>query len=64
MTSQGLAEARRLLKAAKRKPDEADRPPPSTFTGRKPPHIAGQLSLTDIPAADERHEGEETSNAA
>jgi hypothetical protein len=31
--------------AKRRKPTEADRPPPSTFAGRQPRHITGQLDI-------------------
>ena len=65
MPSQGLTQAIRLLKAERRKPTDADRPPPSPLPGRKVPYIAGQLSLIDIFAAAEQHEAEEeTSHAA
>jgi hypothetical protein len=45
-TPPGLAEAlRNFRRAAKRKPTDADRPPPSTFSGRQPRRITGQLEL-------------------
>jgi len=43
--SPGLAEALRLLRLEKRRPTEADRPPPSTLPGRKLRPLAGQLEL-------------------
>jgi len=45
-TSEGLAQALRLLRAARREPTEADRPPPSIFQGRRPVrHMDGQLDI-------------------
>jgi hypothetical protein len=40
----GLNEALRLLKAPRRKPDDADHPP-STFGGKKVRFIFGQIDL-------------------
>jgi hypothetical protein len=44
-TPAGLAAALRLLSAARRRPDDADRPPPSTFAGKKVRLIPGQIDL-------------------
>jgi len=44
-TSPELAAAMRLLRAPRRKPIEGDRQPPSTFPGRQPRHIDGQLDI-------------------
>ena len=44
----GLREAWKLLKAAKRKPTEADAPAVSTLPPHKPPpQIEGQLTIED-----------------
>ena len=43
--SAGLREALRAWKAPKRVPTEHDAPPPSTFPGRKPKLLAGQLDF-------------------
>ncbi len=40
-----LLETLRLFRLEKRKPTEADRPPPSTLPGRVAPRLAGQLVL-------------------
>jgi hypothetical protein len=40
-----IAFARRLLKARTGPPREEDRPPPSTFPGRAPVVLPGQLDL-------------------
>lgn len=46
MARPGLRTAIQLERHAKRrKPTESDRPPPSTFPGRQPRHIDGQLDL-------------------
>jgi hypothetical protein len=58
MTAKGTAGVRvaaRALGLEKRRPTEADIPPPSTFGGRPPAFIPGQLSLTET-AADQRRE--------
>jgi hypothetical protein len=43
----GLREALRMHGLPRRKPTEADRPPPQPLPGPKPNHIPGQLELTD-----------------
>jgi hypothetical protein len=50
----GLCEALRLSRLPKRKPTEADRPPPSTLPGRKTRPLPGQLSLVDETTPTER----------
>ena len=47
-TPAGLAAALRLRGAARRKPDDADRPPPSIFVGRRVELIDGQLDLDGV----------------
>lgn len=42
-----LTEALRLRGAAQRVPTDADRPPPSTFPGRRPRIIPGQLEFIE-----------------
>jgi hypothetical protein len=49
----GMAQAKRALSAPKRKPDDADRPPPSAFPGRRPKMIPGQMSLGEEVADDD-----------
>jgi hypothetical protein len=46
-TSAGLREALRFLKAPKRKPTDADRPPPSSLPGRRARLVDGQLGLEE-----------------
>ncbi len=43
--SPGLREALRALAAPRRKPTDADRPPPSVFPGRKAKALPGQLEV-------------------
>ena len=45
--SEGLTAAIRSLRAARRKPDDSDRPPPSTLPGPKPKILPGQLTFDD-----------------
>jgi hypothetical protein len=42
-----LANARRALKLEQRAPTDADRPPASTFPGRKGRRLPGQLELLE-----------------
>jgi hypothetical protein len=46
--SRGLREALSNLKAARRKPDEADRPPPKALPGRRLRPIDGQIRLEEV----------------
>jgi hypothetical protein len=41
----GVSAALRALKLQKRKPDDHDRPPPSTFPGQKRKPLPGQMTL-------------------
>jgi hypothetical protein len=43
--SPGVREAMRFLKAPRREPTDADRPPPSMFAGKEPYHISGPAQL-------------------
>jgi hypothetical protein len=52
--SPGLREALHALGLPRRKRAEADRPPPSTFPGRKTRPLPGQLSLLDETTPTER----------
>ena len=44
-SNRALAAAQRGLAAAKRKPTDGDRPSPSTFPGRQPVLLEGQIAL-------------------
>jgi hypothetical protein len=52
--------ALRALRARKGAPTEADAPPPSTFPGRKPKLIPGQLALGEQPTETDPTDGEST----
>jgi hypothetical protein len=43
--ARGMNEARRALRAARRKPTDEDRPPPKPLPGPQHPFIKGQLTL-------------------
>jgi hypothetical protein len=45
VTSRGLDEAVRLLKARKGRPDEVDRPPTTVLSGPKHKPLQGQLDI-------------------
>ena len=47
--SPGVREALRALRLERRPPTEADRPPASTFPGRKERRLRGQLDLLGSP---------------
>jgi hypothetical protein len=51
-TSYGLAAAVTLLRASRRKPADTDRPTASTYRGRMPRHLDGQLALHDTGGKD------------
>jgi len=54
MTTPGLREAGRALRAHKGKATDADRPPPSMFPGRRVNVLGGQMQIGDQPREDGR----------
>jgi len=56
--SPGLREALRALAAPRRKPTDADRPPPSVLPGRKTKALPGQLVVGEHVAEEHGTQGE------